>query len=88
MHFNSFLCNCDYCTVHRVEVSFQDQCDILCIYTATSKGRKKRNHYHNNVQFMYHNYNRTLVTCWLLRLGNLNVITQFCCKCLVAEAIS
>jgi len=30
--------------LHRVEakeISFQDQCDSLCIYNATSKGRKK-----------------------------------------------
>lgn len=57
---------------------------LLCYF----KGRKEKCHYHNNAEFMYHNYNRTLLTCCLLSLGNLNVATQFCCKCLVTEAIS
>lgn len=73
-----FLCNSDYCVVHRVqakEISFQDQCDSPCIYTAASKGRGKKSHYHNNEQFVHHNYNRSRVTCWLQSLGNSNVIT-------------
>lgn len=56
---------------------------LLCCFT----GKKEKFHYHNNAEFMCHNYNRTLLTCWLLSLGNLNVATQFCCKCLVTEAI-
>lgn len=48
---------------------------IFFVFTLLLQREEKKCHYHNNVQFMYHNYNRTLVTCWLPSLGNLNVIT-------------
>lgn len=61
----------------------QNSLYLLCYF----KGKEEKCHYHNNAEFMCHNHNRTLLTCWLLSLGNLNVATQFCCKCLVTEAI-
>lgn len=38
---HAILISAQLCRVKAKESPFQDQCDILCIYSATSKGRKK-----------------------------------------------